>query len=126
MLSTVVVSASTDPEGFGRVPVEAQAMGRPIIASDHGGARETIVRNKTGWLVPPSDPDSLAAAIDEALAMNEDQRAILATRSMAHVHENFSKKIMAEKTLDVYVELLQQNKKQNTKEHQNQSANAAE
>ncbi len=126
MLSTVVVSASTDPEGFGRVPVEAQAMGRPIIATDNGGARETVVRNKTGWLVPPSDPDSLAAAIDEALAMNEDQRAILATRSMAHVHENFSKKIMAEKTLDVYVELLQQNKKQNTKEHQNQSVNAAE
>jgi len=48
MVSTVVVSASTDPEGFGRVPVEAQAMGRPIIATDHGGARETIVREKQG------------------------------------------------------------------------------
>jgi glycosyltransferase involved in cell wall biosynthesis len=47
MLATVAVCPSTDPEGFGRVPVEAQAMGRPVIASDHGGARETIVRGET-------------------------------------------------------------------------------
>ena len=42
-LATVAVCPSTDPEGFGRVPVEAQAMGRPIIASNHGGAQETII-----------------------------------------------------------------------------------
>ena len=106
MLSTVVVSASTDPEGFGRVPVEAQAMGRPIIASDHGGARETIVRGDTGWHVPPSDPDALAQAISEALSLNATQRAVLATRSMTNVAENFTKDIMADKTLDVYAELL--------------------
>ena len=43
VLADVVVSASTDPEGFGRIIVEAQAMGRPVIATDHGGARETII-----------------------------------------------------------------------------------
>ncbi len=107
MLSTVVVSASTDPEGFGRIPVEAQAMGRPIIATDHGGAQETIVRGHTGWLIPPGDPDSLAEAIDEALSLSENQRAVLAARAMDHVANNFTKAIMAEKTLNVYAELLQ-------------------
>ncbi len=107
MLSTVVVSASTDPEGFGRIPVEAQAMGKPIIASDHGGARETILRGETGWHVPPSDSDALAQAINEALSLDSTQRAILATKSMAHVAQNFTKDIMADKTLGVYAELLQ-------------------
>lgn len=107
MLSTVVISASTDPEGFGRIPVEAQAMGRPIIATDHGGARETIKRGETGWLIEPNNPEALANAISEALSLNANQRAILATRSMTHVAENFTKEIMAEKTLNVYAELLQ-------------------
>lgn len=107
MLSTVVVSASTDPEGFGRVPVEAQAMGRPIVATDHGGAQETIVRGQTGWLVPPNDAPALAKAIEEALSLNPMQRAVLATRSMAHVAAHFTRERMAEATLGVYAELLQ-------------------
>ncbi len=106
MLSTVVVSASTDPEGFGRVPVEAQAMGRPIIASDHGGAQETVIRGHTGWLVPPGDSDALAQSIDEALSLDPTQRTILATRSMAHVAEHFTKDVMVAKTLDIYAETL--------------------
>lgn len=108
MLSTVIVSASTDPEGFGRIPVEAQAMGRPIIATDHGGAQETIIRDHTGWLIPPENPDALAQAIEEALSLTPQQRAILATRSMAHVAENFTKDTMVAKTLDVYAEFLQE------------------
>ncbi|MBK9586390.1 MAG: glycosyltransferase family 4 protein [Alphaproteobacteria bacterium] len=107
MLSTVVVSASTDPEGFGRVPVEAQAMGRPIVATDHGGAQETIVRGQTGWLVPPNDAPALAKAIEEALSLNPMQRAVLATRSMSHVAAHFTRERMAESTLGVYAELLQ-------------------
>ncbi len=108
MLSAVIVSASTDPEGFGRVPIEAQAMGRPIIATDHGGAQETIVRNQTGWLIPPNDSDALKQAIDEALSLTESQRAILATRAMNHVALNFTKEKMADETLNVYAELLQE------------------
>ncbi len=106
MLSTVVVCPSTDPEGFGRIPVEAQAMGRPIIASDHGGAQETILRGQTGWLIPPNNSDELSIAIEEALSLDENQRAVLAARSMEHVNQHFTKKIMAEKTLNVYTELL--------------------
>ncbi len=64
MLADVVVSASNRPEGFGRVIVEAQAMGRPVVATDHGGARETVLPGETGWLVPPGDRNALAAAIE--------------------------------------------------------------
>ena len=53
MMANVVVSASTEPEGFGRVAVEAQAMGRPTIATSIGGSKETIIDGVTGWLVPP-------------------------------------------------------------------------
>jgi glycosyltransferase involved in cell wall biosynthesis len=108
MLSTVVVSASTDPEGFGRIPVEGQAMGRCVIATDHGGAQETIKRGETGWLVPPGDARSLATAIDEALSLNPSQRAILATRAMSHIAENFTRERMADLTLNVYAELLEE------------------
>ena len=106
MLSTVVVSASTDPEGFGRVPVEAQAMGRPVIATDHGGAQETIRRGETGWLIPPNDSAALAKAIEEALSLTQQQRAILATRAMAHVAETFTRESMIDNTLNVYAELI--------------------
>ena len=107
MMATVVVCPSTDPEGFGRVPVEAQAMGRPIVASDHGGAKETIVRGETGWLVPPGDAAALAGAIAAALSLEPSQRAMLATRAMAHIAANFTREQMMDKTLDVYAELLQ-------------------
>ncbi len=106
MLATVVVSASTDPEGFGRVPVEAQAMGRPIIGTNHGGARETIRPGQTGWLVEPGDPIALARAIEDALSLNAGQRAMLATRAMAHIAEHFTKEQMLGRTMNVYAELL--------------------
>lgn len=107
MITNVVISASTDPEGFGRVPVEGQAMGKPVIATDHGGAQETIVRGETGWLIPPGDDAALAQAIEEALSLNPTQRAILATRAMSHIAQTFTRERMAEETLDVYSELLE-------------------
>lgn len=106
MLATAVVSASTDPEGFGRIAVEAQAMGRPCIASDHGGSQETILRGETGWLVPPGDAIALSRAIQEALSLTPHQRAILATRAMAHVAALFTREKMVAETLATYCELL--------------------
>lgn len=106
MLATVVVSASTEPEGFGRVPVEAQAMGRPVVATDHGGARETILRAETGWLVPPNDSKALAQAIDEALSLSAQERDVLAAHAIDHVTRNFSRELMVARTLAVYAELL--------------------
>ncbi len=106
MLSDAVVSPSTDPEAFGRVVVEAQAMGRPTIASDHGGPRETVIAGETGLLVPPKDAKALAAALDEVLGLSAGARAILAERAIAHVRAAFSKPVMCARTLDVYRELL--------------------
>lgn len=106
VLADVVVSASTDPEGFGRVIIEAQAMGRPVVATDHGGARETILPGVTGWLVPPRDPAALAAAINEALQLDTAGRAAFARRAIAQVTAGYTRDAMCGKTIDLYEELL--------------------
>ena len=106
MLADVVVSASTDAEAFGRIVVEAQAMGRPVIATDHGGPRETIIDQTTGWLVPPADSEILAAALDRALRITPEARKRMAETAVDHVRRNFSTETMCHKTLDVYAEVL--------------------
>lgn len=106
MISTVVVSASLVPEGFGRVPIEAEAMGRPVIATDHGGAKETILAGETGWLVPPDDVHALAKALQKALDLDAKSRAHMATAAMSHVAEHFTNDQMCQATLDVYAEVL--------------------
>ena len=106
MLADVVVSASIEPEAFGRIVAEAQAMGRPIIATDHGGAKECVIVGETGWLVPPNDAGALADAIRLALALGPDARRALAARAVAHIAANFSKEAMCAKTLAVYDEVL--------------------
>jgi len=105
-LTDLVVSASTDPEAFGRIVCEAQAMGRPVVATDHGGAKETVIPDVTGWLTPPGDSDALAAAIETGLALDGPSRSRLATAAIEHVRKNFSKTQMCDKTLDVYNEVL--------------------
>ena len=106
MLADVVVSASTDPEAFGRVAVEAQAMGRPVIATDHGGARETILPGKTGWLVPPGDALELASALRKAVHLDPDVRAEMASAGRAHVMEEYKVELMTARTMFIYRELL--------------------
>lgn len=106
MLTDVAISASTDPEAFGRVVVEAQAMGRAIIASDHGAPRETVLPGQTGWLVPPGDPAALAGALDAFLRQPEDQRRVMAENAQAFARHYFTRDAMCEATLDVYRELL--------------------
>jgi glycosyltransferase involved in cell wall biosynthesis len=106
MLADVVVSASSSPEGFGRIIVEAQAMGRPVIATDHGGARETILPGVTGWLVPPRNPAALAAAIGAALSLEPDARQRLARRAIAHIAAEFTSDLVCARTIAVYEELL--------------------
>ena len=107
MLADVVVSASTDAEGFGRIAAEASAMGRPVVATDHGGARETIVPGETGWLVAPGDADALADALGQALALLSREREVLGLRAQAHIRARFTKDSMCAATLALYAEILQ-------------------
>jgi glycosyltransferase involved in cell wall biosynthesis len=106
MLADLVVAPSIEPEAFGRVPVEAQAMGRLVIATNHGGACETVIDGQTGWLTKPGDADDLAHAIAFALGLPEEDKKLIGNRAMEHVCVNFSANVMCQKTLDVYLELL--------------------
>jgi glycosyltransferase involved in cell wall biosynthesis len=106
LAADVVVSASTDPEAFGRVAIEGQAMGRPVIASGHGGALESVADGESGWLVPPGDAAALAAALGRALAMSAEQRAAMGAAGLARVREHFTTAKMCAATLGVYEELL--------------------
>lgn len=106
-LCDVVVSASTSPEGFGRVMAEAGALGVPVIATDHGAAPEIVLPGETGWLVKPGDPDALARALKDALSLDTTARERLSRRAKQHVRRNFTKDLMCTRTLQVYNELLQ-------------------
>ena len=105
-LADVVVSASLDPEGFGRAVIEAQAMARPVIATDHGGAAETVEHGVTGWRVPPGDAGALAAALDHALGLPPAARQAMGARARASVLAQYPAAAMQAATLDVYRELL--------------------
>ena len=105
-LATVVVNASTEPEGFGRVIVEAQAMARLVVATAHGGAAETIEPGETGWLVPPDDPDALAAVLDGLLRLTPLERSAYGMHARAAVSARFTTRAMQEATMAVYREVL--------------------
>ena len=106
MLADVVVNASTDPEAFGRTIVEAQAMARMVIASDHGGARETIINGETGLLFPPGDAAALATAIDAVLDLSPEDRIAWGQHARAVVSTRYSVAAMQQAVLEVYGELL--------------------
>ncbi|PNQ96136.1 glycosyl transferase [Azospirillum argentinense] len=110
-LSTVVVSASQEPEAFGRVIAEAQAMGRPVIVSAIGAYQETVIPGETAWVVPPADPDALAKALDEALSLTTEQRDAIGARARVFVAERYTKQRMCADTLAVYAELLAEPKR---------------
>ncbi|MEM8698808.1 MAG: glycosyltransferase family 4 protein [Pseudomonadota bacterium] len=101
-LAAMVISASIEPEAFGRVVVEAQAMGRPVIATNHGGARETVVHGSTGWLYPPGDPGRLAEQMNKALEMDASERAHMGLAARARVHSIYTISAMQRATLEVY------------------------
>ena len=102
----IVLSCSTDPEAFGRIPVEAQAMGKVIIASNHGGHRETIIDGLSGFLYPPLNPIELANSITKAISdeIYLDEQYKIKRRQI--ILDNFTDLNMCEKTLEVYNKVL--------------------
>ena len=106
LLADVVASPSIEPEGFGRTVIEAQAMRRPVIATDHGGAAETVAHGQTGWLVPPANPMTLAAAIDLALALPPAELEAVGAAARRSVLTRYTTDAMQRATIAVYAELL--------------------
>lgn len=111
--SWIAVVASTEPEAFGRTATEAQVIGCPVIATDHGAPPETVRdprrggrEHMTGWLVPAGDAPALADALAEGLRLTADERRRIGETARRHVIENFSLAQMCTKTLAVYDELL--------------------
>lgn len=114
LAAAVIAAPSTEPEAFGRIAVEAQAMGAPVIVSDIGASPEIVAAPPqtpphlaTGWRVPPGDPAALAHAIAEALAMKASARDELTLRARKNVQTRFSVEEMQRATLDVYKRLLE-------------------
>jgi glycosyltransferase involved in cell wall biosynthesis len=106
LLADVVIHASTDAEAFGRTVIEAQAMARPVIASDLGAPRETVAEGVTGWRTPPGDAAALAQAIGKALALPPTERATLGGRARAAVLSGYTTEAMQAATMAVYRELI--------------------
>ncbi|PWB92406.1 glycosyl transferase [Methylocystis sp. MitZ-2018] len=113
MAAAVIVAPATEPEAFGRIAVEAQAMGAPVIISDIGAAPEIVLAPPqtprhlaTGWRTPPGDPVALADAIAEALSLQASAHDDLALRARRNAQERFSVEEMQRATLQVYERLL--------------------
>ena len=101
----VVLSTSTDPEAFGRVAAEAQAMGKPVVATAHGGSLETVEDGATGRLVPPGDPQALARAVADVLGWVETG-CYDGAYARRRITERFSDTALKRAVLDIYGELL--------------------
>lgn len=107
MIADIVVSSSILPESFGKVAIEAGAMGKPMIATAHGGSLETIIDKKTGWLVEPGNAEKMAEALKEAI-LHKNLREEYGLTAQKWVRENFTTNKMCEQTLGLYLNCLKE------------------
>ena len=105
-ISDLVVSASIEPEAFGRVSVEAQSMEKPIIASGIGGSNETILNNKTGFLFEAGNAESLSKKIIEVLNLNESTLKFMGIEGRKNIIKKFNVEKMCFSTYSEYKKLL--------------------
>ncbi len=105
-ISNLVISASTRAEAFGRIAIEAQAMKRIIIATNIGGSLETIIDQKTGFLVEASNVDNMTQLIEKALNLRAQEHDQICLDARLHVEKNFSSKKMCATTVQIYDDLL--------------------
>jgi glycosyltransferase involved in cell wall biosynthesis len=106
MAADVVVTPSIEPEAFGRVAVEAQAMGRPVVATAHGGFAETVQDGRSGLLVAPADAADLAQALVRMIDAGEEGRRRMGEIGMAHARPLYAKTTLQKATLGVYEKVL--------------------
>ena len=105
-LADIVISASIEPEAFGRVSVEAQAMGKPIIASNLGGSKETILDGKSGFLYKHDDPRELAKSLNAVIELDQDHLNSIGNEGRKNVIKKFDVELMCDSTLREYKKLL--------------------
>ena len=105
-LADVVVSASIEPEAFGRVAVEAQSMGKPIIASNIGGSKETILNKKSGFLYRFDDPRELAKSLNTVIQLTQEELKIMGNEGRKNITKKFDVEIMCDTNLNEYKKLL--------------------
>ena len=105
-LASVVVSASIEPEAFGRVAVEAQAMGKPILASNIGGSKETILKGKSGFLYKHDDPRELAKTLNTVMELDKNALDAIGNEGRKNVSKKFDVEAMCDSTLREYKKLL--------------------
>ena len=102
----IAMLPTTKPESFGRTAVEPQVMGKPVLASDHGGTTETVVPGETGWLVKVDDPDAWAQAMTKAIDMGPPRLAAMGQAAANRARRLYSVDAMCEATLDAYSHVL--------------------
>jgi glycosyltransferase involved in cell wall biosynthesis len=105
-LADVVVSASVEPEAFGRVSVEAQSMGKPIIATNIGGSKETIINNKSGFLYKFDDPRELAKSLNTVIQLSQDELKAMGNEGRKNITKKFDVETMCDTNLNEYKKLL--------------------
>ena len=105
-VSDVVVSSSIEPEAFGRISVEAQAMRRPILASNHGGSTETIVDGTSGILFKNNNPESLAENLNKLMEMDKDKLQSIGNEGRKNVLKKFDVEQMCYSTFLEYKKLV--------------------
>ena len=105
-ISDVIVSSSIEPEAFGRVSVEAQSMGKPIVASNIGGSIETIVDNKTGLLFSSSDHHSLSEKLDFIFRLDDTSLNVMGNNGRKNVQKKFNVEKMCFSTYSEYKKLI--------------------
>jgi glycosyltransferase involved in cell wall biosynthesis len=107
LLSDVAILPTTVPESFGRAAVEPQAMGRPVIASAHGGTVETVLDGVTGWLVPPGEASAWAEALKAAADLGPAGRAEMGQLAMGRARQLYRTDAMCAATLAAYERVLE-------------------
>lgn len=105
-LSDIIACVSTKPEAFGLVSIEAQALGKQVIACNIGGICETIIPGKTGWLVEPNNSNQLANYIQQILQMSDKEKIKSADLSRKNIEDNFSLATMNIKVINTYKNIL--------------------
>jgi glycosyltransferase involved in cell wall biosynthesis len=103
----VAILPTTVPESFGRAAVEPQAMGRPVIASNHGGTVETVANGVTGWLAEPGDAEAWAVAMARAIDLGPGRRTEMGHAGIGRTRQLYRVDAMCAATLAAYERVLE-------------------